>query len=71
MIAIINIKEKVRGERLKDHQIVWNRKMAEVVPGLERTPEGRNDNPLQYSCLENPIDKGVSQSMKLQRVGQD
>ena len=24
------------------------------VPGLERSPEGRHGNPLQYSCLENP-----------------
>ena len=23
------------------------------VPGLERSPGGRNGNPLQYSCLEN------------------
>ena len=31
-------------------------------PGLNsvsrRHPEERNDNPLQYSCLENPMDKG-------------
>ena len=25
------------------------------VPGLERSPEGGNDNPLQDSCLENPM----------------
>ena len=25
------------------------------VPGLGRFPGGRNDNPLQDSCLENPI----------------
>ena len=24
------------------------------IPGLERSPEGRHGNPLQYSCLENP-----------------
>ena len=28
------------------------------VPELERSPGGGNCNPLQYSCLENPMDKG-------------
>ena len=27
------------------------------IPGLERSPGGGHDNPLQYSCLENPIDR--------------
>ena len=30
-----------------------------LVPGLERSPEGGNGNPLQYSCLENYIDRGA------------
>ena len=25
-----------------------------LIPGLGRCPGGRHDNPLQYSCLENP-----------------
>ena len=29
------------------------------VPGLARSPGGRNGNPLQYSCWENPMDKGA------------
>ena len=29
------------------------------IPGLGRSPGGRNDNPLQYSCLENPMDRGA------------
>ena len=28
------------------------------VPGLERSPGVGNGNPLQYYCLENPIDRG-------------
>ena len=28
------------------------------IPGLGRSPGGRNGNPLQYSCLENSIDRG-------------
>ena len=30
------------------------------VLGLERSPGEGNDNPLQYSCLENPMDRGAS-----------
>ena len=29
------------------------------IPGLGRSPGRRNGNPLQYSCLENPMDRGV------------
>ena len=28
------------------------------IPGLGRSPRGRHGNPLQYSCLENSMDKG-------------
>ena len=31
---------------------------AGSIPGLGRSPEGGHDNALQYSCLENPIDRG-------------
>ena len=27
--------------------------------GLGRSPGGGNDNPLQYSCLENPMGRGA------------
>ena len=27
------------------------------IPGSGRSPGGGNDNPLQYSCLENPMDE--------------
>ena len=29
------------------------------VPGLGRLPGGGHDNLLQYSCLENPMDRGA------------
>ena len=29
------------------------------IPGLGRSPGGRHGNPLQYSCLENPMDRGA------------
>ena len=28
------------------------------IPGSGRSPGGGNDNPLQYSCLESPMDGG-------------
>ena len=32
---------------------------AGSVSGLERSPGKGNDYPLQYSCLENPMDRGA------------
>ena len=33
-----------------------------LIPGSGRSPGGGNENPLQYSCLENPMDRGVWQA---------
>ena len=30
-----------------------------LIPGLGRSPEGGNGNLLQYSCLENAMDRGA------------
>ena len=32
---------------------------AGLIPGSERSPGGGHGNPLQYSCLENPMDRGA------------
>ena len=43
-----------------------------LIPGSERSPGEGNDNPLQYSCLGNPMDREASQEalcMESQRVG--
>ena len=32
---------------------------AGSIPGSGRFPGGGNGNPLQYSCLENPMDRGA------------
>ena len=37
-----------------------------LIPGLGRSPGGEHENPLQYSCLETPIDRGAG---GLQSVG--
>ena len=43
------------------------------TPGLGRFPGEENGNPLQYSCLENAMDRGNKRAtvMGLQRVGHD
>ena len=33
-----------------------------LIPGLARSPGESNDNPLQYSCLENSMDRGSGQA---------
>ena len=51
---------------------VYNVRDLSSIPGLGRFPGEGNGNPLQYSCLENPMDRGAwcrLLSMGLQRVG--
>ena len=52
---------------------VYNVRDLGSIPGLGRSPGGGNGNPLQYSCLENPMDRepGRPKSLGLQRVGHD
>ena len=32
---------------------------AGSIPGWGRSPGGGHDNPLQYFCLQNPVDRGA------------
>ena len=32
---------------------------AGLIPGSGRSPGGGKDYPFQYSCLENPVDRGA------------
>ena len=43
------------------------------IPGLRRSPGEGKGNPLQYSCLENPMDGGAWQATVhgVQRVRHD
>ena len=38
-------------------------KDSSLIPGWGRFPGGGHGNPLQYSCLENPMDRGVWQAI--------
>ena len=40
------------------------------TPGSRRYPEEGNGNPFQYSCLENPVDRGAWQAT-VHRVAKD
>ena len=35
---------------------------AGLIPGLGRSPGEGHGNPFQYSCLENPMDRGAWQA---------
>ena len=34
-----------------------------LIPGLGKSPGGGHGNPLQYSCLENPLDRAAWQAI--------
>ena len=41
---------------------VYNAGDLGLIPGLGRSPGEGNGNPLQYYCLENPMDRGAWQA---------
>ena len=41
----------------------------DLIPGLGRSCGGENSNPLQYSCLKNPMDRGTWQTTVQRVVG--
>ena len=41
-----------------------------LSPGSGRSPGGGHSNPLQYSCVENPMDRGTWQAT-VHRVGKE
>ena len=54
-------------------EFAYNKGDPDSIPGLERSPGEGNGYLIQYSGLENSMDKGPGglQSMKLQRAGHD
>ena len=49
-VALVMKNPPVNAEVLRD---------AGLIPGSGRFPGGRHGNPLQYSCLENPTNRGA------------
>ena len=50
-----------------------NARDLDLIPGLGRSPGEGNGNPLQYSCLENPMDRRAWEAIVcgVARVGRD
>ena len=40
-------------------ELAWNAEDAGLIPRLERSPGAGHDNPFQYSCLENTMDRSL------------
>ena len=62
------------GDSVVKNPIANNKEMQETwvqIPGSETSSEVGNGNPLQYSCWENPMDRGAGglQPIGLQRIG--
>ena len=36
-----------------------NAREADLIPGSEISPGAGHENPVRYSCLENPMDRGA------------
>ena len=50
------------GSVVKNLPAMQETRDAGSIPGSGRSPGERNDNPLQYSCLGNLIDRGTWQA---------
>ena len=44
---------------LSGKESAWNAGIVGLLPGSGRSPGGGHDNPLQYSCQENSMDRGA------------
>ena len=56
---------------LDDNESACNEGDLASVPGTGRSPGERNGNPLQYSCLDNSMDRGAWWAMRSKRVEHD
>ena len=68
------MKKRRRGKCGSDGKAsVYNAGDPGSIPGSGRSPEEGNGNPLQYSCLENLINRGAWQATvhEVARVGHE
>ena len=84
-IALIQVVTSTKGRRANSEQKQWEYHSAikknacnagdlDSIPGSGRSPGEENGNPLQYSCLENPMHRGAWQATVHgghKRVGHD
>jgi len=50
---------RIRPSDSDGKESAYNAEYLGSIPGLERSPGEGNGNPLQCSCLENPMDRGA------------
>ena len=50
------------GSAVKNLPAIQELQETVSIPGVERSPRGGHGNSLQYSCLENPMDRGAWQA---------
>ena len=53
----------------EDKESVCSVEDLSSISASGRSPGEENGNPLQYSCLENPMDRGAWQATGLQSIG--
>ena len=52
-------KKKKKKRKKNTPASVGDVRVVGLIPGLGRSPGGGHGNPLQCSCLENPMDRGA------------
>ena len=57
LVESVNVRDFTGGSDGKES--VYNVGDLGSIPGLGRSPGEGNGNPLQYYCLENPMDRGA------------
>ena len=61
LIHIFLLKQDTTFLGSDDKELACNAGDPGSIPGSERSPGEGNGNPLQYSCLENPMDRAAWQ----------
>ena len=59
MYILVTCKKHRKPWWLSGKESVFNEGDVGLIPGSARYPGEGNGNPLQYSCLENPMDRGA------------
>ena len=57
--ALVVKKPSANSGDIRDASLTPELGRAGFIPELGRSPREENVNPLQYSCLENPMDRGA------------
>ena len=56
----MQLRASLAAQVIKNLPVMWETWVQS--PGLGRSPGDRNGYPLQYSCLENPMNRGAWQA---------